>query len=135
MTNVAETLRLRQGDGTTRLPSQPLACVRDGAIAHVVISRPAKRNALPAQIWRELPPTMGRLAEDRAVRLVVLRGAGAAAFSHQSLVVAKATVNSIAGPHARPDAELDRLFEGSFQSRDFKENCAAFMEKRRPRFE
>ncbi|HEX2891978.1 enoyl-CoA hydratase-related protein [Vineibacter terrae] len=277
MTTTADTLRLWRSEGTAALPPQPLACIRDGAIAHVVINRPAKRNALTAQIWEALPATLRQLGEDPAIRLVVLRGAGTAAFSggadieefptvfgdaeatrrynaavreaqlavemlakptlavvhgacvgggcglalacdlrfaaadarfgitpsklgaaysvpdtrrlvalvgpsrakdilfsgrllsaaeaaqwalvdrvfppsaleaeaaayaalllanaHQSLVIAKATINAIAGLCPRPEAELDDLFEGSFQSRDFKEGYAAFMEKRRPRFE
>ncbi len=277
MTTTADTLRLWQGAGAAALPPQPLACICDGAIAHVVINRPAKRNALTAQIWQELPATLDRLADDPAIRLVVLRGAGTAAFSggadieefptvfgdseatrrynaavreaqlaverlakptmaviygacvgggcglalacdlrfaaadarfgitpsklgtaysvpdtrrlvalvgpsrakdilfsgrllsaaeaaqwalvdrvippaaleaeaaayaalllanaHQSLVIAKATINSVAGLWPRPEAELDRLVEDSFRSRDFKEGYAAFMEKRRPRFQ
>jgi enoyl-CoA hydratase/carnithine racemase len=258
------------------LPDDSIACIRDGAVAHVVVNRPAKRNALTAAIWRAIPGMMLTLAEDPGVRLVVLRGAGTIAFSagadigefavvysdaesaraynaevraaqlaverlpkptlalvfgacvgggcglalacdlrfaaedarfgitpsklgtaysvpdtrrlvalvgpsrakdilfsgrlldapeaaaigmverlapaaalervaaayartllansHASLVVAKKTINAIAGIDPCPETELDRLFEESFRSRDFQEGVAAFKAKRPPRF-
>jgi enoyl-CoA hydratase/carnithine racemase len=56
------------------------------------------------------------------------------ANSHVSLVVAKKTINAIAGIDPCPESELDRLFEESFRSRDFQEGFAAFKAKRPPRF-
>ncbi|MFF3749216.1 enoyl-CoA hydratase/isomerase family protein [Streptomyces sp. NPDC002018] len=50
--------------------------VSDG-IATVVIHHPAKRNAMTASMWRELPPLLGRLAEDPDVHVLVLTGEGA----------------------------------------------------------
>jgi enoyl-CoA hydratase/carnithine racemase len=271
------TLRLWHLGTDVPIGDQPLAVMRDGAIAHVVINRPQKRNALTAQIWREIPNCMERLGEDDTVKLVVLRGAGQKAFSggadigefpevfgnpqsirtynaavraaqlaverfgkpvlavvfgacvgggcglalacdirfaaedarlgitpsklgsaysvpdtrrlvalvgpsrakdmlfsgrlltateaaawglvdrvapageieelasayaksllanaHSSLVIAKATINAVAGLDPRPEAELDALFEASFSSRDFHEGFAAFREKRPPRFD
>ncbi|MGI5404222.1 enoyl-CoA hydratase/isomerase family protein [Streptomyces sp. CA-135486] len=49
--------------------------VADG-IATVVISNPAKRNAMTADMWRALPGLLGELAADREVRALVLTGAG-----------------------------------------------------------
>ncbi|MGW8886533.1 enoyl-CoA hydratase/isomerase family protein [Streptomyces sp. NPDC055749] len=49
--------------------------VADG-IATVVISNPAKRNAMTAAMWQTLPTLLERLAADRAVRALVLTGAG-----------------------------------------------------------
>ncbi|WP_405774972.1 enoyl-CoA hydratase/isomerase family protein [Streptomyces sp. NBC_00859] len=49
--------------------------VTDG-VATVVISNPAKRNAMTAAMWRSLPVLLGRLADDAAVRVLVLTGAG-----------------------------------------------------------
>jgi enoyl-CoA hydratase/carnithine racemase len=48
----------------------------DGAVATVTITNPAKRNAMTAGMWRDLPPVLDRLAADQAVRVVVLTGAG-----------------------------------------------------------
>lgn len=55
---------------------QLLHTVADG-IATVVIHHPAKRNAMTARMWRELPPLLGVLADDPAVRMLVLTGEGA----------------------------------------------------------
>ncbi|MFE2377064.1 enoyl-CoA hydratase/isomerase family protein [Streptomyces sp. NPDC059398] len=49
--------------------------VADG-VATVVISNPAKRNAMTAAMWRALPVLLDRLADDVAVRVLVLTGAG-----------------------------------------------------------
>jgi enoyl-CoA hydratase len=54
---------------------------RDGAIATVVLNRPAKLNALTRPMWRELGETVNRLSADDGVRCIVLRGAGDKAFS------------------------------------------------------
>ena len=46
------------------------------SVATVVIDHPARRNAVTAEIWRALPPLLGALAVDPAVRVLVLTGAG-----------------------------------------------------------
>ncbi|MFE3557499.1 enoyl-CoA hydratase/isomerase family protein [Streptomyces sp. NPDC059193] len=53
-----------------------LHTVADG-VATVVISHPAKRNAMTAAMWRALPELLPELAADPAVRVLVLTGAGA----------------------------------------------------------
>ncbi|MFJ7188741.1 enoyl-CoA hydratase/isomerase family protein [Streptomyces bacillaris] len=53
-----------------------LLCSVDGGVATVVISHPAKRNAMTAAMWRSLPELLERLAADPAVRVLVLTGAG-----------------------------------------------------------
>lgn len=60
------------------------ACIkteRDGAIARVELHQPARRNAMRFTMWRDLGETMESLADDSAVRVVVLSGAGDKAFS------------------------------------------------------
>ncbi|MEU3727259.1 enoyl-CoA hydratase/isomerase family protein [Streptomyces sp. NPDC031705] len=49
--------------------------VADG-VATVVISHPAKRNAMTASMWRALPELLAQLADDSAVRVMVLTGDG-----------------------------------------------------------
>ncbi|GGU22674.1 enoyl-CoA hydratase/isomerase family protein [Streptomyces lavendofoliae] len=49
--------------------------VADG-VATVVISNPAKRNAMTAGMWRALPGLLDSLAADPRVRVLVLTGAG-----------------------------------------------------------
>ncbi|HCA85829.1 MAG TPA: enoyl-CoA hydratase [Streptomyces sp.] len=52
-----------------------LSGVADG-IATVTIHHPAKRNAMTAAMWRELPVLLERLAADPSVRALVLTGSG-----------------------------------------------------------
>ncbi|MFD7319836.1 enoyl-CoA hydratase/isomerase family protein [Streptomyces sp. NPDC059875] len=51
------------------------ASVVDG-VATVVISNPAKRNAMTAAMWRSLPDILTPLATDPGVRVLVLTGDG-----------------------------------------------------------
>ncbi|MEU5365404.1 enoyl-CoA hydratase-related protein [Streptomyces sp. NPDC005925] len=46
------------------------------SVATVVISHPAKRNAMTAAMWKALPPLLDVLAADPAVRALVLTGDG-----------------------------------------------------------
>lgn len=48
---------------------------RDG-IAHVILNRPSVKNAVTLAMWRELSGIFSRLADDRDVRAVMLRGEG-----------------------------------------------------------
>ncbi|MFD9972611.1 enoyl-CoA hydratase/isomerase family protein [Streptomyces sp. NPDC059011] len=45
-------------------------------VATVVISHPARRNAMTAAMWRELPALLDGLGRDPAVRVLVLTGDG-----------------------------------------------------------
>ncbi|MFN8469070.1 MAG: enoyl-CoA hydratase-related protein [Caldilineaceae bacterium] len=50
-------------------------------LATLTLNRPEQHNAVSYAMWRELPAICGRLAADPAIRVVVVRGAGRAAFS------------------------------------------------------
>ena len=59
--------------------SEPRVLVeRDGAVAHVVMNRPDKRNGLDLAMFEGLVGAGTELAADRSVRAVVLSGAGKA---------------------------------------------------------
>lgn len=47
----------------------------DGHVATLRINRPAKRNAMTVEMWRVLPTILAPLADDPAVRVLVLTGA------------------------------------------------------------
>jgi len=49
---------------------------RRGHTATLWLNRPEKRNALGPAFWNELPPVIGELERDAAVRAVVLAGRG-----------------------------------------------------------
>jgi len=58
-----------------------ISVTRDGAIATVVLDRPAKLNALTKTMWRDLGAAVATLSADDGVRCIVIRGAGEKAFS------------------------------------------------------
>jgi enoyl-CoA hydratase/carnithine racemase len=49
---------------------------RDGNVAVLTLNRPARRNALSLELMREVTDALGRLAADREVSVLVVRGAG-----------------------------------------------------------
>jgi enoyl-CoA hydratase len=52
----------------------------DGAIGWVVLDNPGRHNAMSVAMWEGLPGAIDALEADPAVRAIVLRGAGDAAF-------------------------------------------------------
>ncbi|MBI2402415.1 MAG: enoyl-CoA hydratase/isomerase family protein [Gemmatimonadetes bacterium] len=77
---------------------------REGAIATVVLNRPAKLNALNHAMWLKLRDIMQQLESDDALRCVVLRGAGEKAFA------AGADISEF-GEHRKNVAEAKRYGE------------------------
>jgi enoyl-CoA hydratase/carnithine racemase len=61
--------------------AQHVALVRDGAVAHIVLNRPERRNALDARMWTTVSQLVKSLAGDAEIKVVTLRGAGERAFS------------------------------------------------------
>lgn len=53
---------------------------REGPLAWVVFDHEARRNAITADMWQQIPSLARELDEDDTVRVVVLRGAGEVAF-------------------------------------------------------
>jgi enoyl-CoA hydratase/carnithine racemase len=53
---------------------------KDGSIGWIVFDQPERRNAVSAEMWRQIPGAVEAFAKDDDVRVVVLRGAGEAAF-------------------------------------------------------
>ena len=54
---------------------------RDGAIATIILNRPAKLNALTKAMWVGLGAAINTLSADDAIRCIIVRGAGEKAFS------------------------------------------------------
>lgn len=53
---------------------------RDGHIGWLVFDQPERRNAVSLEMWRAIPGAVADLDADPAIRVIVLRGAGADAF-------------------------------------------------------
>ena len=58
----------------------PLLQEKDGAIGWIIFNQPEKRNAVSQEMWQLIPEYVADLEKDEAIRVVVLRGAGDAAF-------------------------------------------------------
>lgn len=54
-----------------------LSTTVEGALAWLTIDRPDKRNAVSAAMWRALPEVLASLAENPAVKVLLVTGAGA----------------------------------------------------------
>ncbi len=54
---------------------------RAGDVGTIYINAPRRRNALSVSMWEAIPAAIDELASDRAVRVLVIRGAGTDAFS------------------------------------------------------
>lgn len=86
-------------------------CERDGAVARIIFDNQSRRNALSMTMLAEFAVHLDALAVDRAVRAVILTGAGDAAF------IAGADVRELEGiddgvpKQARLEAELGRVLE------------------------
>ena len=63
------------------MASQPLHLEHADAIATLVLNRPEKRNAMSLAMWQALPALLDRIAADAAIKVLILRGATAEAFS------------------------------------------------------
>ncbi len=53
---------------------------REDHLAWVIFDHPERRNAISAEMWRQIPEIARELADDPEVRAVVLRGEGDVAF-------------------------------------------------------
>lgn len=57
---------------------------RQESVAHLVLNRPDKLNALSGELSTALNEALSRIAEEQSVRVVVLSGAGRAFFRRRS---------------------------------------------------
>src|SRR5579863_7235560 len=70
---------LMEGSHVTN--TEPLLLTRDGAVATLTINRPDRLNTLTYAMFAALPEVLAEAAALRGLRALVLRGAGARAFS------------------------------------------------------
>lgn len=60
--------------------AQTLLMEKDGPIGWITFNQPQKRNAVSQEMWQRMPEYVRDLSGDPAIRVVILRGAGDAAF-------------------------------------------------------
>ena len=61
--------------------SDHLLVERQGAVATVVLNKPQSHNAISIDMYRDLPAIMADLDADKAVKVIVMRGAGQKSFA------------------------------------------------------
>ena len=65
---------------TETATTEKLLLQKDGPIGWITFNQPEKRNAVSQEMWQRMPEYVADLAGDPAIRVVILRGAGEAAF-------------------------------------------------------
>jgi enoyl-CoA hydratase/carnithine racemase len=83
---------------------------REGAVASLVFSNPAKLNALTREMWRRIPETLQALDADPAVRVICLKGAGEKAFVSGADISEFATLRESPEAQAEYDRAVDRAY-------------------------
>lgn len=76
-----------------------------GSIGRLVVTNEVRRNAVSLAMWRAIPEAVARLDGDPRVRVIILRGAGHAAFVSGADISEFATV--------RRDADSGRAYEAA----------------------
>jgi enoyl-CoA hydratase len=57
-----------------------IAIEKQGALGFLIFDQPERRNAISADMWKQIPEAAAELQRDRDVRVVILRGQGDVAF-------------------------------------------------------
>jgi enoyl-CoA hydratase len=65
---------------TETVKTEKLLLQKGGPIGWIIFNQPEKRNAVSQEMWQAMPEYVADLAADPAIRVVILRGAGEAAF-------------------------------------------------------
>ena len=88
-------------------------CSTNGEIATLTLNNPDKLNAIDLAMWQQLAASMQRLAEDDAIRCVVIRGAGDAAFAAggdlEEFVTTRATLDQALHYHGEVARALNAI--------------------------
>ena len=88
-------------------------CSTNGEIATLTLNNPDKLNAIDLAMWQQLAASMQRLAKDDAIRCVVIRGAGDAAFAAggdlEEFVTARATLDQALHYHSEVARALNAI--------------------------
>lgn len=79
------------------MTERPVELIKDGPIATLMLNRPDKRNAMNEAMWRAIAEQAGGLAGDDAIKVMILRGVDATAFS------AGADIAEFSKVHASPE--------------------------------
>ena len=88
-----------------------------GAIATVMINNPARRNCVDLATWQAFPPLFAALNMERALRVIVLRGAGDEAFCAGADITEFETTRATADSSRAYEAANVAAFDAVAQAR------------------
>jgi enoyl-CoA hydratase/carnithine racemase len=88
-----------------------------GPVGWIVLSQPAKRNAINGAMWRGIPPAMAQFDADPEVRCVAFRGAGTEAFAAGADISEFEKIRAERAAIAEYDGLLDRVLHAIQDSR------------------
>src|SRR5436305_1149922 len=120
-----------------------MSCELHGMVAVLTLNRPEKLNALSNELLDALMSTLDRLELDRAVRSVVITGAGrafsaGAAMAGERAVAAAggvaATMGGVVGGRGEGRAVEEAAVAGFVRTHDPQEVVAALVGRRPPVF-
>ncbi len=83
------------------MASKPVYLETRGEVASIVLNRPAKLNALNLEIWSGISDLCAEVAENEAVKVLIIRGATAEAFA------SGADIAEFPKVHATPESARD----------------------------
>ncbi|MDB5364682.1 MAG: Enoyl-CoA hydratase/isomerase [Rhodospirillales bacterium] len=63
------------------MSQSPVYLHAEGEVAHLVLNRPERRNALSRTMWRSIAELVQRVADDKKLKVLVVRGTDASAFA------------------------------------------------------
>lgn len=92
-----------------------LNITREGHVAHLLLDRPDKLNALGQEFWDQTAATLQELGEDPEVRVLLVRGAGRAFTAGLDIpdVMSRLPIDPNGGPpDGAKQAALHRLIRG-----------------------
>jgi methylglutaconyl-CoA hydratase len=84
---------------------------RDGQIATVTLNRPDKRNAISTPMIEDLFAALGAAEADKAVRVVILTGAGKAFCSGMDLETLQALAKQTAEQNLEDSRRMAKMFQ------------------------
>ena len=90
---------------------------RTGPVGSIVLSNPAKFNAMSLGMWQALPQAIGELDADPAIRVIVIEGDGDRAFVSGADISQFESARTDASARATYDAAVDAGYRSPVENR------------------
>jgi len=91
--------------------TKKLVIETDGALAHLILNQPGKRNAIGLEMWQGIGDAMEAFSSDPEIRTVIVSGAGGKAFSAGADISEFKQHRSSLETREKYDAAMRRAFD------------------------